>query len=517
MADYKLFINGEFVAAEDGKEFATIDPATGAPHATVAQAGKADAEKAIAAARTAFDDGRWSGLSPAKRAGFLEKIAAGIKERAKDLSALETRDSGGTIRKTKGEVGGAMFTFKTLAEMATTVPLQETLPVTVAPGPSLNYLKREPLGVCVGIIPWNFPLLMAAWKIAPAIAAGNTVVIKPSENSPCTALALAEIIKEAGVPDGVVNILPGFGPSAGEPLCNSMNVDKVAFTGSTATGRRILQLASSNIKKVTLELGGKSANVILDDADLDLAVDGALWAIFYNSGQVCNAGSRLLVHQSLHDEVVSRMVERAQRMVVGMPADPGTDMGPIISATQLETIERYVKIGVEEGAKLVTGGERATVSGGEGGYWFTPTIFTGVEADSRIAQEEIFGPVLVVTPFADDDEAVKIANNSIYGLAGGVWSRDPARAMVFADRMRTGTVWVNDYHLINNKYPFGGYKQSGLGREHGVQGYLEYLETKHVHVDTTGSRDKHRWFDTVVPRSQETSQDKKPPAAPPSA
>ncbi|MHB8512770.1 MAG: aldehyde dehydrogenase family protein [Actinomycetota bacterium] len=500
MADYKLFINGEFVPAEDGKEFESIDPSTGAPHATVAQAGKADAEKAIAAARTAFDDGRWSGLTPAKRAAFLEKIASGIKERSKELSALETTDSGGTIRKTKGEAGGAMFTFRSVAEIALQTPLQETLPVTVSPGPSLNYLKREPLGVCVGIIPWNFPLLMAAWKIAPAIAAGNTVVIKPSENSPCTALVLAEIIKEAGVPDGVVNVLPGFGPSAGEPLCQSMDVDKVAFTGSTATGRRILQLASSNIKKVTLELGGKSANIILDDADLELAVDGALYGFLFNSGQVCSSGTRLLVHQSLHDEVVARMVERAQHLVVGLPQDAKTDIGPIVSKTQIETVERYVKIGVEEGAKLVTGGERVRVAGGENGYFFSPTIFTGVRNDMRIAQEEIFGPVLAVIPFESDDQAVAIANDSIYGLAGGVWSTDPARAMSVADRMRTGTVWINDYHLINNKYPFGGYKQSGLGREHGVQGFLEYLETKHVHVDVSRDRDKHRWFDSVVPK-----------------
>jgi aldehyde dehydrogenase (NAD+) len=502
MADYKLFINGEFVAAEDGSEFDTIDPSTGAPHATVAQAGKADAEKAIAAARAAFDDGRWSGLSPAKRAGFLNAIAAGIKDRAGDLAALETKDSGGTIRKTKGEVAGASYTFRVLAELATTVPLHETLPLTVAPGPSLNYLKREPLGVCAGIIPWNFPILMAAWKIAPALAAGNTVVLKPSENSPATALALAEIIKEAGVPDGVVNIIPGFGPSAGEPLCTSMDVDKIAFTGSTAVGRRIMQLASSNIKKVTLELGGKSANIVLDDADLDLTVDGVLWGIFYNSGQVCNAGSRVLVHQSLHDELISRMVERARDMIVGDPADMGTDMGPIISSTQLETIERYVQIGLEEGAKVAIGGERATVAGKDGGYWYRPTIFTGVDNGMRIAQEEIFGPVLSVIPFTDDDEAVALANDSIYGLAGGVWSRDPARAMSVADRMRTGTVWINDYHLINNKYPFGGYKQSGLGREHGVQGFLEYTETKHIHVDTTGDRGKHRWFDTVVPRKK---------------
>jgi len=499
MADKNLFIGGEWVPAADGKEFATIDPSTGEAIANVAQAGKADAERAIAAARAAFDDGRWSGLKPAKRAAYLNAIAAGLKDKSAELAELEARDSGGTLRKTKGDVGGAAHTFRTAAELAMEVPLTETLPVTVAPGPSLNYVRHEPIGVCGGIIPWNFPLLMAAWKIAPALAAGNTVVLKPSENTPLTALELAQIVKDAGVPDGVVNVIPGFGPGAGETLVSSMDVDKIAFTGSTGTGRRILQLASSNIKKVTLELGGKSANIICDDADLKLAVDGALWGIYYHTGQVCNSGSRLLVHRSLHDEVVDRLVSKAERIKVGPALEKSSTMGPIVSKTQLETVERYVKIGQEEGAKLVTGGERVAVAGYEGGYYFAPTIFTGVEPKMRIAQEEIFGPVLVVTTFDTDDEAVAIANDSIYGLAGGIWSSDPARAMGLADRIRTGTIWINDYHLINPRYPFGGYKQSGIGREHGVQGFLEYTETKHVHVDLTRDRAKHRWFDLVVP------------------
>ena len=500
MADRDLFINGEFVPAEDGKEFAAIDPSSGETIAMVAQAGKTDADKAIAAARAAFDDGRWSGLAPAKRAAIMNAVAAGLRERSAELAELESRDQGGTIRKTRGDVSGAGFTFRTNAELARTLQLAaETLPLTTMP-PSLNYVRHEPIGVCGQIIPWNFPLLMAAWKIAPAIGAGNTVVLKPSENTPLTALALAEICKAAGVPDGVVNVIPGFGPGAGETLVSSMGVDKVAFTGSTATGRRILQLASSNIKKVTLELGGKSANIILDDADLSLAVDGALYGIFFNSGQVCNAGSRLLVHSSLHDEVVDHLVSKAEGIKVGPALDKTTDMGPIISKTQLETVERYVKIGQEEGAKLVTGGERVAVAGHDNGLFFAPTIFTGVDNKMRIAQEEIFGPVLVVIPFESDDEAVAIANDSIYGLAGGLWSSDPSRAMGVADRIRTGTVWINDYHLISPKYPFGGYKQSGIGREHGVQGFLEYTETKHVHVDLTGDRSKHRWFDVVVPK-----------------
>ncbi len=499
MADRNLYIGGRFVPAHDGKEFDAIDPATGETIATVAQAGKEDAERAIAAARAAFDEGTWSGLPVAKRAGVLRAIAAGIKERSAELAELETRDSGGTIRKTRGDIGSAAHWFRAMADLAETLPTVETLPLTVAPGPSLNYLRREPLGVCAGIIPWNFPLLMAAWKTAPALVMGNTVVLKPSENTPLTALALAEITKDAGLPDGVFNVIPGFGPGAGETLVASMEVDKIAFTGSTPTGRRILQLASSNIKKVTLELGGKSANIICDDADLSLAVDGALWGIYYNAGQVCNAGSRLLVHRSLHDEVVDRMVAKTERIRVGPPLEKQTMMGPIVSRTQLETVERYVKIGQDEGAKLVTGGERVTVEGHENGFFFAPTIFTGVDNRMRIAQEEIFGPVLVVIPFDSDDEAVAIANDSIYGLAGGVWTSDPARGMGIADRIRTGTVWVNDYHLISPQYPFGGFKQSGIGREHGIQGLLEYTDTKHVHVDTTRDRAKHRWFDSVAP------------------
>jgi aldehyde dehydrogenase (NAD+) len=499
MADRDLYIDGKSVPATDGKEFPSIDPSTGETIAMVARAGAQDAEKAIAAAKAAFEDGRWSALNVAKRVAILNAVAATIKDRGSDLAELESRDSGGTIRKTKGDIGGAIGTFRTYAELAATTPFTETLPLTIAPGPSLNYLRREPVGVCGQIIPWNFPLLMAAWKIAPALAAGNTVVLKPSENTPLTALALGEICAEAGVPDGVVNVIPGFGPGAGETLVASMDVAKVAFTGSTATGRRILQLASGNIKKVTLELGGKSANIILDDADIGFAVDGALWGIFYHAGQVCNAGSRLLVHRSLHDEVVDRLVAKTERMKIGPALDKASDIGPIISTTQLDTVERYVKTGQEEGAKLVTGGERVAVAGHEGGFYHAPTIFTGVDNGMRIAQEEIFGPVLVVIPFESDDEAVAIANDSIYGLAGGVWTSDPARGMGIADRIRTGTVWVNDYHLINTRYPFGGYRQSGIGREHGIQGLLEYTETKHVHVDLSRDRAKHRWFDTVVP------------------
>jgi aldehyde dehydrogenase (NAD+) len=341
---------------------------------------------------------------------------------------------------------------------------------------------------------------MAAWKVAPAIAAGNSVILKPASYTPITSIEIGRLCLEAGIPEGVVNVLPGPGGAVGEALVTSPGVDKIAFTGSTEVGRRIMQLASGTVKKVTLELGGKSPSIVLDDADLDYAVEGALWGVFFHQGQVCSAGTRLFLQRSIYDEAFPALVKRAEEMVVGPALDPRSDQGPVVSQSQVETVEQYVDVGRDEGAEVVVGGERAKVEGHEGGYYYRPTILAGVANKMKVAQEEIFGPVLVVIPFEEDDEAVRLANDSIYGLAGAVWAGNVPRAVKIAEQLRTGTVWINDYHMINPRYPFGGYKQSGIGREHGSVGLNEYREAKHIHVDLAGGRDKHPWWDMILPR-----------------
>ncbi|MEK6571807.1 MAG: aldehyde dehydrogenase family protein, partial [Bacteroidota bacterium] len=351
------------------------------------------------------------------------------------------------------------------------------------------------------IIPCNFPLKMAIWKIGPALAAGNTIVLKPSELTPVTAMELAKIVHEVGFPKGVVNIIPGFGEDVGEELAKNPMVDKVSFTGSTAVGKRVMANASATLKKCTLECGGKSANIVFEDADLELAVDGAMYAIFYHSGQCCEAGTRLFLPERLHDEFLQRMIDKTRKLKMGDPKNPETDIGPLISKKQQERVLSYIVIGKSEGAKLAFGGNIPPDPALAKGFFVEPTLFVQVRNSMRIAQEEIFGPVLSIIKYKTIDEAIAMANDSIYGLGAGVWSRDKEKAMDVAKRLRAGTVWINEWHLISENAPFGGYKQSGVGREFGIDGLKEYTETKHLHIDEVGSREKKFWYDTVVPKT----------------
>ncbi len=479
----KLLIDGELTGAAGGATYETVDPGTGRVIGEVPRAGRADAEAAVESAYRAFERGTWSGLAPAERARAVMELADRIQGQAPRLAMMEAMDSGGLIRRTASDVFQAARFMRTLASyVATDFPWTEELPTGGGFIPSRNYVRREPFGVCAGIVPWNFPFLMAVWKIVPAILMGNTVVLKPASVTPLSACLLGEIIRESGIPKGVVNVITGAGSEVGEVLCTHPRVAKVAFTGSTEVGREVMRLGSSTVKKVTLELGGKSANIVLDDADLDLAVDGALFACFLHSGQVCESGTRLLLPDKLHDTFVERLAKRAAEIALGYQLDARTKMGPVVSAKQRATIDEYVRIGKSEGAEVVSGGAPAEVPGFDEGYYYPPTIFANVTNAMRIAREEIFGPVLSVIRYGDVDEAVAIANDSDYGLGGGLWSRNVARAEQVAARVQTGTMWINDFHAFSDMAPFGGYKQSGIGRELGHQGLSEFVQLKHVHV-----------------------------------
>ena len=495
MADFKLLINGELRGSSDGATFPTYNPGTGEEITQVPKATRDDAVAAITAARDAFDSGPWRTTPAKERAAKLNAIADLIDANSAELSEIEARDSGGTIRKAMlADVPGASGAFRWFARMAEEQP--EKTELSGGPFPmSTNYVLYEPYGVCTGIIPWNFPFIMASWKIAPALAAGNTSVLKPASFTSLSALRLGELIAEADIlPPGVLNILSGPGGTVGEELAGNPMVDKTAFTGSTEVGRRIMQLASGTVKPVTLELGGKSANIVLDDADLDQAAAAVLWGTFFHNGQVCESGTRALVDRKIYDEFVGMLVDRAGKMVIGDQLDMGTDLGPLVDRSQAETVERYVAIGPDEVGEPLCGGSapEGLAEGLDPANFYRPTIFAGVDNSSKIAQEEIFGPVLCVIPFDSDDEAIAIANDSIYGLAGGVQSSNLERAESVAARMRTGTVWINDYHMISPERPFGGYKQSGVGRELGTQGFEVYRQAKHVHVNPeTSGRDNH--------------------------
>src|SRR6059036_154782 len=473
---YQLFIDGQFVDAESGKTFNSPNPATGETFAEVAEADKADVDKAVAAARKATT-GKWSKMSARDRGRLLYKLSQVIEQHAPELAELETRDNGKPIKEsTYIDLPGVVENFEYFAGWATKIE-GETIPV---PGQMFNYTLREPVGVCGQIIPWNFPLLMAAWKLAPALACGNTSVLKPAEQTPLTALRLGELLQEAGVPDGVVNIVPGFGPTAGGALVRHPMVDKIAFTGSTEVGKEIHRETASTLKRVSLELGGKSPNIVFSDADTDAAVQGALLGVFFCAGQVCCAGTRLFVEQKMHDEFADKLAKTAAGMKQGPGLDPETRIGPLVSEEQLDRVTGYLEAGKKEGAKPLIGGERNTAKGLEKGYYVKPTVFTGVRNDMKIAREEIFGPVVSVIPFKDEDDAVLQGNDTTYGLAAGVWTRDVSKAHRVARAIRAGTVWVNCYNVFDASAPFGGYKESGYGRELGRYAVDLYTQVKSV-------------------------------------
>ncbi|PYT17813.1 MAG: betaine-aldehyde dehydrogenase [Acidobacteria bacterium] len=475
IAPGRLFIGGQWVDAVAANTFTTVNPATEEPITQVAEGRAEDIDRAVKAARQAFE-GPWAGVSAADRGRLLWKMADLIESRLAEIAEVETLDSGKTITESsRVDVPMAADCFRYFAGWATKIE-GETIPVRA---PCFSYTLREPLGVVGQIIPWNFPILLAAWKVAPALAAGNTIVLKPAEQTPLTALRLAGIAEEAGLPPGVLNVVTGFGPTAGAALVDHPGVDKIAFTGSTAVGQEIMRRAAGSLKRLTLELGGKSPNIVFADADLDLAVRGASNGIFYNKGEVCTAGSRLFVEESLHDALLDRLSAFTAKLQQGDPLDPKTRLGPQVSEGQMNRVLSYVDKGKGEGARLVAGGSRAPGKG----YFVRPTIFDDVQNGMTIAREEIFGPVLSVLRFRDLDEVVRAANDTPYGLAAAVWTKDIKKAHRAARLLKSGTVWINTYGLYDSAMPFGGYKMSGFGRELGRHGLLEYTQTKSVWVD----------------------------------
>ncbi|WP_413381666.1 aldehyde dehydrogenase family protein [Alkalihalobacillus sp. 1P02AB] len=480
---YQLFINGEYTNSRDEKFFETYNPATGELIARVAKATKEDVDRTVEAARAAFESGKWPRTSHTKRARILNQIAAVMRERFSELVEAEVLDTGKTVAAAQGQINQAIEDFEFYAGTIATFG-GRTNPM---PGQFFNYTLKEPVGVCAQIIPWNYPLMMAAWKVAPALAAGCTVILKPASHTPVTAYMLADICKEAGVPPGVVNVITGSGSEIGPYLTEHAGVDKVAFTGETETGKDIMAKASGTLKRVTLELGGKSPNIVFDDCDLEGAVVGSVYGIFYNTGQSCEARSRLFIHENIYDEFVSKFIEKTKALKVGDPFNKETHVGALISKGHQEVVDGYVALAVKEGGKVLYGGQIPEGEEYKDGYWYLPTVIGNVTNDMRIAQEEVFGPVVVLMKFSDEKEVVERANDSIFGLGSAIWTKDHGKAHRVAKALKAGIVMINNPISAFPGTPFGGYKQSGFGRELSIETLDLYTETKSV-VSYIGER-----------------------------
>ncbi|MDV2581656.1 betaine-aldehyde dehydrogenase [Alkalibacillus haloalkaliphilus] len=473
----KQYINGQWVDAKSGQTRDIINPYNQEVVATVPEGDDADAKEAISAAREAFDQGEWATLPAIERSQIVRKIANFIERDREELARLESLDTGKTVEESRGDmddIAGVFHYYADIGDKNGGEMIESPMPN------SISKVVHEPVGVCGQITPWNYPLLQASWKLAPALVTGNTLVMKPSEITPLTTLKTFELMEEAGVPAGVANLVLGSGATVGNELSSSVDVDLISFTGGIATGKKIMQAASSNMKNLALELGGKNPNVIFADADFELAVDQALNGVFFHAGQICSAGTRLIVEESIHDDLVNALVERVKQFKIGSGFDDDTQMGPLISAEHLEKVEKYVERGIEEGATLAVGGKRPEDPELQDGFFYLPTIFTDCTTDMDIVQDEAFGPIITVEKFKSEEEAVKLANDSIYGLAGGVFTNDIAKAERCAAIMRMGTVWINEFNVYFPHAPWGGYKQSGIGRELGKLGIEEYTETKHI-------------------------------------